>query len=229
MEKGGLFDIEHEFYEESGQIMIERFCEHGINLYIDDGWPGGGGGDVLTHYDTISQDSGVMLQFYDHYFSDDRKGIFRYVVVGHNAGFCIPSEFNRYDTMAVDSSPYKSYLKRNAFTPRTQRLVLAAATLHELGHSLGIAPWTFEGNDNLSFAYGLAARRNYADTWGDYYSVMNYYYIYNKPFFLNDGSREYLFDYSEPRNNRISENIITNNTYGLYIENLAAEERTGKR
>ena len=29
----------------------------------------------------------------------------------------------------------------------------------------------------------------------------------------------YVFDYSEPRNNTISENIITNNTYGLYIEN----------
>jgi hypothetical protein len=183
MEKGGFFDIEHTFYDESIQIIIERFCEHGINVYFDNGWPGGpinGGGQVLTHYDTISQDSGVMKQFYDHYFSDDRKGIFRYIIVGHNAGFCIPSEFNRYDTIVIDSSPYKSYLRRSAFTPRTQRIVLAAAAMHELGHSLGIAPWTFEGNDNLTFANGRAARQHYDETWGDYYSIMNYYHIWKK-------------------------------------------------
>ncbi|MBN1784300.1 MAG: right-handed parallel beta-helix repeat-containing protein, partial [Candidatus Bathyarchaeota archaeon] len=28
----------------------------------------------------------------------------------------------------------------------------------------------------------------------------------------------YIYDYSEPRNNTISSNFITNNTYGLYIE-----------
>jgi hypothetical protein len=182
MEKGGLFDIVHEFYEESGQIMIERFAQHGINLYIDNGWPGGstnGGGELLMHYDVISQESGNMLQFYKNNFADERKGIFRYTIVGHNAGFCIPSKLNRYDTIAVDSSPYR-LIKRTAFTARTQRIVLAAATLHELGHSLGIAPWTFEGNDNLTFVEGRQAKQEYADTWGDYYSVMNYYHIWDK-------------------------------------------------
>jgi len=178
MEKGGLFDIEHEFYEESIQIMIERFCEHGINLYVDDGWPGGlinGGGQVLTHYETISQDSGVMKQFYDHYFSDDRKGIFRYIIVGHNAGFCIPSEFNRYDTIVIDSSPYKSYLRRSAFTARTQRIV-----------------------DNFTFANGRQAKLNYADTWGDYYSVMNYFHIWNKNLVdFSDGSNGPPYDQND--------------------------------
>jgi hypothetical protein len=201
MEKAGIFDIEHVFYKESAQIMIERFCDHGINMYIDDGWPGGpinGGGQVLTHYETISQDSGVMKQFYDHYFSDDRKGIFRYLIVGHNAGFCIPSEFNRYDTMVVDSSPFKSYFRRNAFTPRTQRLVLAAATMHELGHSLGITPWTIEGCDNLSFAGGIRARQQYDDTWGDYYSVMNYYHIWDKSLIdYSDGSNGPPYDQND--------------------------------
>ncbi|MEE8565870.1 MAG: hypothetical protein V3S79_05750, partial [Candidatus Thermoplasmatota archaeon] len=195
------FDIEHEFYGESIQIMIERFCEHGINLYVDDGWPGGpinGGGQILTHYETISQDSGVMKQFYDHYFSDDRKGIFRYIIVGHNAGFCIPSEFNRYDTIVIDSSPYKSYLRRSAFTARTQRIVLAAAAMHEIGHSLGIAPWTFEGNDNFTFANGRQAKLNYADTWGDYYSVMNYFHIWNKNLVdYSDGSNGPPYDQND--------------------------------
>ena len=201
MEKDGIFDIEHEFYEETSQIIIERFCENGINMYIDDGWPGGpinGGGQILTHYETISQDSGVMKQFYNHYFSDDRKGIFRYLIVGHNAGFCIPSEFNRYDTMVIDSSPYKSYLRRNAFTARTQRLVLAAGTMHELGHSIGITPWSIQGCDNLSFAGGLAARQEYADTWGDYYSIMNYYHIWDKNLVdYSDGSNGPPYDQND--------------------------------
>ena len=193
MEKGGFFDPQHIFYEESAQIMIERFAEHGINLYIDNGWPGNpsnGGGEILPHYDTISQDSGIMLQWYRHNFADERKGIFRYMIVGHNAGFAIPSEFNRYDTLVIDSSLYKLYLKRFAFTPRTQRIVLASAGLHELGHSLGISPWTFEGNDNITFARGRQAKQAFLDTWGDYYSAMNYYYIWDKK----------LADYSEGSN-----------------------------
>ena len=183
MEKGGFLDPEHVFYEESAQIMIERFAQHGINLYIDSGWPGNplnGGGEILPHYDTISQDSGIMLQWYRHNFADERKGIFRYMIVGHNAGFCIPSELNHYDTLVIDSSLYKLYLRRSAFTPRTQRIVLAAAAMHELGHSLGISSWTFEGNDNLSFAQGRQEKQKYRETWGDYYSVMNYYYIWDK-------------------------------------------------
>ena len=90
MVKGGLFDNAHLWYDESGQIIIERYAAKGINVYIDNGWTTGlsnGGGELLIHYDTISQDSGVMLQFYDHNFDDSRKGIFRYMIVGHNAGF----------------------------------------------------------------------------------------------------------------------------------------------
>lgn len=183
MQSGGLFDPPHVFFEESQQILIERFAEHNICVYIDDGWPGdpsNGGGELLPHIETLSQDSGMMLQFYKWHFADDRKGIFRYLVVGHNAGFCHPSVDNRYDTMAIDSSLYKAYFKRMAFTARTQRLVVASAAMHELGHSLGIAPWTWGGNDNVSFAQSKQAKQAYLEQWGNYKSVMNYYYIFNK-------------------------------------------------
>jgi hypothetical protein len=40
MEKGGLFDPPHVFWPESQQIVIERFAEHDISVYIDAGWPG---------------------------------------------------------------------------------------------------------------------------------------------------------------------------------------------
>ena len=192
MQRGGLLDPPHVFWVESQQILIERFAEHNINVYIDNGWPGdssNGGGELLPHYETLSQDSGMMLQFYNNHFADDRKGIFRYLVVGHNAGFCDPSVFNRYDTMAVDTSLYKLLLKRKAFTPRTQRITLAAATMHELGHSLGIANWNWGGNDNLTFAASKQAKQEFLNQWGNYKSVMNYYYIWDKTIVdYSDGS-----------------------------------------
>ncbi|MCD6572393.1 MAG: hypothetical protein J7K62_03885 [Thermoplasmata archaeon] len=207
MQKGGLFDIQHVFWKESQQMLIERFCQHGINVYIDDGWPGdptNGGGELLPYYDTLSQDSGMMLQFYNNHFPDERKGIFRYLVVAHNSGFCHPSKFNRYDTLTIDSSPYKLYLRRAAFTPRTQRIVLASAAMHELGHSMGIAPWTIEGCDNISFARGenakerREAKERYLETWGNYRSVMNYYYIFDKKLVdYSDGSSGSPYDQND--------------------------------
>jgi len=204
MQKGGFLDPAHVFHDASSEIMIERFAQHGINLYIDNGWPNSktnGGGELVPHYDVVSQDSGIMLQFYRNNFDDSRKGIFRYVVVGHDAGFCIPSQYNQYDTIVIDSSLNKIYFKRGAFTPRTQRIVLAAAAMHELGHSLGIAPWTFQGNDNLTFVNGRAAKQEYIDKWGDYYSVMNYLYIWDKSLAdYSDGSNGPPYDQDDWKN-----------------------------
>ena len=201
MKKGGLFDWEHVLYEESKQILIERFSQHGINMYIDDGWPGGpvnGGGELLPHYETISQDSGMMLQFYKNHFSDERKGIFRYLVIGHNAGFCHPSELNRYDTMAVGTSPKKMFINRKAFTPRAHRLVLASAVMHETGHSLGISFWTIEGCDNLTYVNGRTAKKQFLDTWANYKSCMNYYYIFDKNVVdYSDGNNDALYDQND--------------------------------
>jgi hypothetical protein len=201
MEKGGFFDWEHVLYEESKQIIIERFAEHNINVYIDNGWPVGpanGGGELLPHYDTISQDSGMMLQFYKNHFNDDRKGIFRYAVIGHNAGFCHPSELNRYDTMAIGTSPKKTYINRLAWTGRTQRLVLASAVMHEIGHSIGISRSTFEGCDNLTFAEGKTGKKQFEATWGNYQSSMNYYYIFDKKIVdYSDGSNGPPYDQND--------------------------------
>ena len=185
MEQNGLFDPAHVFYEESAQILIERFAQHGINVYVDNGWPDGpinGGGELLPHVETISQDSGMILQFYRHHFSDERKGIFRYMVVGHNTGFCHPSVSNKYDTIAIDSSLNK-LIKRKAFTDRTQRIVLTGAAMHELGHSQGLGSWTFAGIDNRTI---YTDKKEFLEKWAVYESVMNYYYIFDK----------HLLDYS---------------------------------
>ena len=61
--------------------------------------------------------------------------------------------------------------------------------MHELGHSLGIANWNWGGNDNLSFADGKQAKQEFLSQWGNYKSVMNYYYIWDKTIVdYSDGS-----------------------------------------
>jgi hypothetical protein len=70
-----------------------------------------------------------------------------------------------------------------AFTPRTQRTILASVVLHELGHSLGFGPNTLGGIDNFSYKrkfIPVKERRQYLEKWGNYKSVMNYYYIFDK-------------------------------------------------
>jgi len=181
MEKNGFFDPAHIMYKESMQIITERFAQNGFNVYFDDGWPGGpinGGGELVRHVETLSQDAGQFLQYYNNHFADDRKGVFRYCIVGHNTGFSHPSESNKVDCLTSDTSMLK-LIKRGAFTPRTQRMILASATMHELGHSLGIHSWTFHGVDSGGY-----------DNF-DYESIMNYQYIF---------SNKYILDYSHGKN-----------------------------
>ena len=57
MQDDQLIELDHVFYKESQQMIIERFAQHGINVYIDDGWPDGpvnGGGEMLPHYGPTS-------------------------------------------------------------------------------------------------------------------------------------------------------------------------------
>lgn len=54
----------HIFYDESGQVIIERFCQHNINVYFDTGWDDGpvnGGGEMLPHVEIMSDTTGNAL------------------------------------------------------------------------------------------------------------------------------------------------------------------------
>jgi hypothetical protein len=148
--RGLLFDPPHYLYEESKQGIIERFAEHNIQVFIDDGWPNSpkhGGGDILPHINKISQDSGMMLQFYNNYFPDERKGIFRYLVIGHGGGFQHPSKNNVYDTTQISYPSGKFQLLQHITlfftlgrlpTSRGVRVSLGEAILHEMAHSCSI-------------------------------------------------------------------------------------------
>ncbi|RLF46200.1 MAG: hypothetical protein DRN29_05425 [Thermoplasmata archaeon] len=208
MEKKGFFDLPHIFYKESQQMIIERFARHGINVYIDDGWNAlpNGGGELLPYQANLDDILGKqLLAFYEHNFPDERKGIFRYVVVGvrkDGGGFITPVKYNRFDAIYV-SNDFNSMMTRIAFTPREIRVMLAKAILHELGHSLGLMPGIFPGIDLVSRRvydrYPNMPDDEYNAYLEKYYSVMNYQYIYNKPWFYSE-NRSYLFDYSDGSN-----------------------------
>lgn len=208
MERKGIFDLPHIFYKESQQMIIERFARHGINVYIDDGWNAypNGGGELLPYQANLDDILGKqLLAFYKHNFPDGRKGVFRYVVVGvrqDGGGFITPVKYNRFDAIYV-SNDFNSMITRIAFTPRELRVMLAKAILHELGHSLGLMPGLFPGIDLVSRRvydrYPSMPDDEYNAYLEKYYSVMNYQYIYNKPWFYSE-NRSYLFDYSDGSN-----------------------------
>jgi len=181
MQKNGLFDQKNVLSKESQQIIIERFCRHNINIYVDDGWPGealNAGGELLPHVQAISWDSGTMQQYYTHHFPEDRKGIFRYMLICHSSvfpttAFSGNTGFNSFDTMVVGTNIYQKFL-----TPRIQNLLIASTVLHELGHTLSIAPYTIEGCDNLSL-FNIKTIKQFITDWKNYKSVMNYLYVIN--------------------------------------------------
>jgi len=203
MEGRVLLMDRHKMWEESIQAVIERFSRHGINMYIDQGWPDTplhGGGSILPFYKTTSQDSGIVTQFYKHYFPEERKGIFHYVIIGNEGGFTHPTEDNTYYTshIYVNNKMYLRMFQTPIMlpTPRAWRVQMAAGFMHEVGHSLGIMPWTVEGCDNHSSfpLFFSKAWREYKNTWGNYYSVMNYFWIV-----MNDWLKV-LVDYSDGSN-----------------------------
>ena len=207
MGRGGLLDPPHILYEETQQAIIEKYAEHNIKMYFDQGWPDtpqNGGGEELPHYEQISQDSGMILQFYNHHFPDERKGIFRYVVMGHAGPFNHPSKSNVYDSIHIAYSVEPINRLKSLFiwkippTGRGIRIKVGSTLMHELGHSVGIHPWTFEGCDNLSYNDGKAARKRYDETWGNYWSVMNYYHMYKtKLLDYSDGSNGPPYDQND--------------------------------
>ena len=192
MGKTGFFDPAHVFWEESQQAIIEQFSQHNIRLYIDYGWTNGpknGGGQVVPHTTKMSQDSGIILQYYNNYFPPERRGIFRYVVVSHSPGFNHPAIGNVYDCFVAwnlvgakyrpSKQIYRYIVLGIRPGARGMRISLAGSTMHELGHSCGIHPYSIEGCDNASYGIALFPNKTYKETWGQYVSVMNYLYTHN--------------------------------------------------
>jgi len=187
--RDGFDGWEHVFYEESQQMLIERFNQHDITLHIDDGCMGGGG--TILPFEKgegiYGQEKGLVAGFYDNNFADERKGIFRYVAILYGGGWCHPQDSNHYyDCITV---PHNKKFFRNqlglAMTERTIRIGQAIEILHELGHSLGMLLEHSGGVDNTSARF----EGDISDyPWFDYVSVMNYEYFWLRYFDYSDGT-----------------------------------------
>ena len=175
------------FWEESQQMIMDRFSEHNITVMIDDGCidtggtHGGGeifpiiGGDGKSSYDGAT---GYFSKFYNTKFDDDRKGIFRYLIITHTGGYTYNMNYGGcYDTIVLQKYPkFFKGVNGNAVVPRTQRIGQAVAVMHEMGHTCGMAYEHCGGVDNFLDD----------GTWDNYQSCMNY---------VKYGQR--LFDYSD--------------------------------
>jgi hypothetical protein len=190
MEKGPeLFAIDHILHKESQWILMDVFSKHQISVHIDDGWPTGltnGGGEFLPYAEEhIGPFSGMASSYYKYHFSDERKGIFRYVLVLHDCGWNFAQDHKLWpDVITIPSN--KQYF-RNVYIPpatteRLKRLAHGVVLMHELGHSLGLNPSYCEGIDNASHAgrNDLPPIKKWIERidswryWWNYQSVMNY-------------------------------------------------------
>lgn len=188
MDKEKWYSLPHVLLEETKQIVIERFAKHNISLYIDDGWPDGprnGGGEILPCYEKIYPDQFLLLQFYMHNFAEERRGIFRYLVICNMGSGTYALDFNKYNTMSVATNLVLFIRDHKVTSYRTYITAIASDFMHELGHTLGIMPYNVGGCDNFSWTDGdtifekIKARQDFLEEWGDYKSVMNYYYCWN--------------------------------------------------
>ena len=172
IEKVKFYGQEVILFEESKAMLIERFNEHGISMHFDDGCMGEGGEtlDLIGPVEIggIHPNDYVISNYYKKNFPDERKGVFRYIVLVVLAGgWNYNMDYKgRYDTICVSAT---DIFFDQSKSPRSQRVVQAVALLHELGHSCGYGYLHCGGVDNLT-AEGAA------ETWYNYKSAMNYYW-----------------------------------------------------
>jgi hypothetical protein len=151
----------------------------------------------------------MMLQFYKNYFPDERKGIFRYMVIGHGGGFSSAAKNNIANVIEISyvSGNFQLVEQVKSFfilgripTQRGVRVSLGSLILHEVTHSCSISKETcnFGGIDNVSYASPILPKKSYVETWGQYRSVMNYLYTHNPNVFdLSSGDNGPPYDQND--------------------------------
>ncbi|MFO7677220.1 MAG: hypothetical protein R6V50_02385 [Thermoplasmatota archaeon] len=202
--KGKSFGPDYVLWEEAMHLVTDKFSQRSyhltpwspkITVHFDDGRMGGGGELLPHHGEYIDQDSGIITTYYKNNFADDRKGVFRYVVMAHDAGWAHPQDYKGwYDVICIGASQQflTKWFRGMNIRPQLQRIVQSIQLMHEIGHTLGLN--YYPGIDNAS--------NEAIHYWRNYQSCMNYHWMY-RPGFMRLWGKNYglLLDYSDGSRN----------------------------
>ena len=169
--------------------MKERFAEHNISLHVDLGMLGGS--DIVPYDDDITIDE--LSDIYWDYFIDNdlnnpRINIFHYGFIcdrGPGVGFAVLA-WGHLNAFCISADLIQEGIKRV-----TRDVIITHASMHELGHTMGLVADDFDGNDNHA-----AANPKYIEFWKyrNYKSLMNYRYTYK------------ILDFSDGNNGKVDYN-----------------------
>lgn len=164
------------------QQIINSYKEKNISLHVDTG--DFGGGEEIHSIDNFSF-SKLCDMYWDYFLHNDlenpRKGIFRYGIIcnsGPDVNFPFIGWYN-FDSFLVSAEKLTGKVL-NA----DKKKVIAGASMHQLGSTLGLLSDTHHGNDNIDTLnfFSLEWFRFYR-----YKSCMNYFYKF-KIINYSDGS-----------------------------------------
>ncbi len=172
--------------EELLEELVLTFKKHDIDLHIDTG--NLGGGEEIPFFESNFSYIELVNLYWDYFLHNDlknpRKGIFHYELIcsyGPDLNFPFFG-WDNLDFIAVSADWLKDKNPMNS----KDRLIIGA-TVHSLGHTLGLIADTYGGIDNMAASIPLSVQ------WWKYHnykSSMNYKYKY-KIFTFSDGTHGY--------------------------------------
>jgi parallel beta-helix repeat protein len=158
------------------------FEQHNITLHVDVG--NLDGGEEIPYLSNFSFSD--LVDLYWQYFlhgnpNNPRKGIFRYGIIC-DAGPDVNFPFMGWDQLDSFLVSAQQLADQFPWVPRDR--IILEASIHHLGHTLGLLADTYGGIDNVGTLYPFSVQwllyRNYK-------SCMNYWYKY-RTFSYSDGS-----------------------------------------
>ncbi|KAA0001642.1 MAG: hypothetical protein FE048_05175 [Thermoplasmata archaeon] len=163
--------------EKSKQMLYTTFTSHHIMLHIDDGCMGGG--EEIPYKERITYNE--TKEIYWQYFlrnstQNPRKGIFHYVILcSYGATSRGGHAFQGWDNLDTFVLAVQ-YIRDWRLKEKEREIVMASLFMHELGHTLGLFEFVFDGIDNEScnapWLKGWWIYRNYK-------SCLNYRYSFS--------------------------------------------------
>ncbi len=172
--------------EELLEELVQTFKKHDINFHFDIG--NLGGGEEILFSESKSSYGKLVDYYWDYFLHNDiknpRKGIFHYEII---CSYCPDLNFPFFGLDNLDSIAISADWLKAENPLKSKDELIIGATLHHLGHSLGLIVDTYGGIDNEMILIPFSMQ------WWKYHnykSSMNYKYKY-KIFTFSDGTQGY--------------------------------------